>query len=256
LPLKTRGKILGVLGIINPVGSIFTTDQITLFKSIADQLGGAIENAYLFQKAEDTAIIAERNRLARDLHDAVTQTLFSASMIADVIPKIWESKPEEGRRRLEELRQLTRGALSEMRTLLVELRPTALEDTDLTDLIRHQINAFIARSRVEVNYTCNSTHNPPPEVKEMTYRIAQESFNNIAKHAEASCVMVELNSHINRLELIIQDNGCGFEPDSDQLEGLGLGIMAERAHVLGAKLHIDSQIGEGSRIHLLWVRND
>ncbi len=125
---------------------------MTLFKSIADQLGVAIENAYLFEKAEDAAIAAERNRLARDLHDAVTQTLFSASMIADVLPKIWERKPEEGQRRLEELRQLTRGALSEMRTLLVELRPAALEDTDLGDLIGHQVNAFIARTRIPVEY--------------------------------------------------------------------------------------------------------
>jgi signal transduction histidine kinase len=256
LPLQTRGKILGVLGIINPAGSLFTADQISLFKSIADQLGGAIANAYLFQRAEDTAVIAERNRLARDLHDAVTQTLFSASMIADVIPKIWEKRPEEGRKRLEELRQLTRGALSEMRTLLVELRPTALEDTDLTDLIRHQINAFIARARVEVNYICHSTHNPLPEIKEMTYRIAQEALNNIAKHAEASSVMVELNSQIDQLELIIQDNGRGFDLESGQLEGLGLGIMAERANALGAQFQINSQIGEGSQIRLLWIRSE
>ena len=111
LPLQTRGKILGVLGIIGPRGKCLYPGAIDLFKSIADQLGVALENAHLFEKAEEAAIAAERNRLARDLHDAVTQTLFSASMIADVLPRIWERKPEEGQRRLEELRQLTRGAL-------------------------------------------------------------------------------------------------------------------------------------------------
>ena len=150
LPIQIRNRNLGFLGIIGQKEGVFTQAQLTLFKSIADQLGVAIENAYLFEKAEEAAITAERNRLARDLHDAVTQTLFSASMIADVLPKIWERNPEEGQRRLEELRQLTRGALSEMRTLLVELRPAALIDTDLGDLIGHQVNAFIARTRLPV----------------------------------------------------------------------------------------------------------
>ena len=118
-------------------------------------MGIAIENAQLFEKAEAAAIAAERNRLARDLHDAVTQTLFSASMIADVLPIIWDKNPDQGMLRLEELRQLTRGALSEMRTLLVELRPAALVDTDLGDLIGHQVNAFIARTRIPVEYERN-----------------------------------------------------------------------------------------------------
>ena len=101
-----------------------------MFKSIADQLSVAIENAYLFEKAEDVAIAAERNRLARELHDAVTQTLFSASLIADVLPRIWERDQEQGRARLEELRELTRGALAEMRTLLLELRPATLTEIE------------------------------------------------------------------------------------------------------------------------------
>ena len=203
LPLQTRGRIMGVLGIIGSKESTFTPERLALFKSIADQLGVAIENAHLFEKAEDAAIAAERNRLARDLHDAVTQTLFSASMIADVLPKIWERKPEEGQRRLEELRQLTRGALSEMRTLLVELRPAALEDTDLGDLIGHQVNAFNARTRIPVEFERNCDQNPPAAIKEMFYRIVQEAFNNIAKHAEAATVNVEFNSRPDRTELVI-----------------------------------------------------
>ncbi len=129
LPLQIRERKLGVLAIIGALGSSFTTDQLALFKSIADQLSVAIENAYLFANAEDAAIAAERNRLARELHDAVTQTLFSASLIADVLPRIWERDMDEGRKRLEELQELTRGALAEMRTLLLELRPATLTES-------------------------------------------------------------------------------------------------------------------------------
>ena len=212
LPIQIRNRNLGFLGIIGQKQGIFSKSQLTLFKSIADQLGVAIDNAYLFKKAEEAAITAERNRLARDLHDAVTQTLFSASLVAEVLPKLWEKDPEEGRRRLEEIRQLTRGALSEMRTLLLELRPAALIDTDLGDLIGHQVNAFIARTRLEVEYKKDVSGNPPPAVKEVFYRVAQEAFTNIAKHAEATKVAVNLTCQPEVVKLTISDNGCGFNP--------------------------------------------
>jgi signal transduction histidine kinase len=104
--------------------------------------------ARLYEQAEEAAVATERNRLARDLHDAVSQTLFSASLIAKVLPRLWERKPEEGRRRLEEVRRLTRGALAEMRTLLLELRPKALVEADLGDLLRQLTEAFIGRARI------------------------------------------------------------------------------------------------------------
>jgi signal transduction histidine kinase len=252
LPLRIRSMGLGVLAIIGAQGSVFSSAQLALFQSIADQLSVAIENARLFQKNEQAAIAAERNRLARDLHDAVTQTLFSSSMIADVLPKLWERNPEEGRRRLEELRQLTRGALSEMRTLLVELRPAALVDTDLGDLVGHQVNAFIARTRLSVEYKRSCTHNPPPEIKDAFYRIAQEALNNIAKHAEASQVNVELICDPKRVELKIQDNGIGFDPLSSEHEGLGVKIMQERARNVGAKLEIHSQMQAGATLQVYW----
>ena len=252
LPLQIRERKLGVLVIVGSQGTSFSEAQLALFQSIADQLSVAIENARLFEKNEQAAVTAERNRLARDLHDAVTQTLFSSSMIADVLPRIWERNPEEGRRRLEELRQLTRGALSEMRTLLVELRPAALVDTDLGDLVGHQVNAFIARTRLAVEYNRNCSFNPPPEIKDAIYRIAQEALNNIAKHAEASQVKVELNCDPKRVELMIQDDGMGFDPLSSDHEGLGLKIMQERARNVGAKLEIHSQMQAGVTLQVYW----
>ena len=251
-PLRIREKKLGFLGIIGQKEGVFTPAQLALFKSIADQLGIAIENAQLYKKAEAAAVAAERNRLARDLHDAVTQTLFSASMIADVLPTIWDKNPDQGKRSLEELRQLTRGALSEMRTLLVELRPAALIDTDLGDLIGHQVNAFIARTRIPVTYERNCAHNPPPAVKEMFYRVVQEALNNIAKHAEAENVTVQLDSTERATKVLIQDDGIGFDLESVKTYGLGLGIMTERARSVDAQINIHSQIRGGTRLHIIW----
>ena len=256
LPLRIREQILGVLVIIGVQGRAFTGGQMVLFKSIADQLSVAIDNARLFQKAEEAAVTAERNRLARDLHDAVTQTLFSSSLIADVLPKIWERNPEEGRRRLEELRQLTRGALSEMRTLLVELRPAALVDIDLGDLIGHQVNAFIARTRLAVDYSKNMNGNPSPVVKEVFYRVAQEAFNNIAKHAEASSVSIDLACQPEEVKLVIKDNGCGFDPDEIPADRLGVGIMAERAQGINACFSIVSKHSQGTTIQLIWTSTE
>lgn len=256
VPLQTPDTKLGVLVIVGPEGGRFGEAQIALFQSIADQLSIAIENARLFAQGEQAAVAAERNRLARDLHDAVTQTLFSAGMIAEVLPKIWERNPGEGHRRLEELRQLTRGALSEMRTLLVELRPAALTDTDLGDLLGHQVNAFIARARIPVEYDRDCSHNPPVEIKEAFYRIAQEAFNNIARHAEAGRVRVALACAAGRAELTIEDDGIGFDVDAHDHEGLGLGIMRERARSVDARLEIHSRPRQGTRLRLAWQAPD
>ncbi|WKZ52567.1 MAG: histidine kinase [Anaerolineales bacterium] len=256
IPLESRGDRLGVLVIVGSQGGAFSTAQLALFQSIADQLGVAVENARLFARSEQAAVAAERNRLARDLHDAVTQTLFSSSMIADVLPKIWERNPDEGRRRLEELRQLTRGALSEMRTLLVELRPAALADTDLGDLLEHQVNAFIARTRLQVRFERSVSYNPPVEVKEAFYRIAQEAFNNIARHAEAAQVRVRLDGEPGKMDLTIQDDGVGFDAQTLEHEGLGLGIMRERARSIGSRLEVASRPGRGTRLHLNWQAPD
>jgi len=192
LPLRVRGQALGVLVIIGQQGSAFNEGHLALFESIADQLGVAVENARLYEQAERAAVAAERSRLARDLHDAVTQTLFSASLISEVLPRIWERDPEEGRRRLDELRELTRGALAEMRTLLLELRPSALVDAALNDLLRQLAESITGRARVPVAVELEGKCTLSPEVKIALYRIAQEALNNVAKHAGASQATVHL----------------------------------------------------------------
>lgn len=264
LPLQIRGRSLGVLVIVGPRSGGFTPAQLALFKSIADQLGVAIENARLFERAEEAAIAAERNRLARDLHDAVTQTLFSSSLIAEVLPQLWERNPAEGRRRLRELRELTRGALAEMRTLLLELRPSALIEARLSDLLRQLAESIIGRARVPVALEVEEACDLEAEVKVALYRIAQEALNNVAKHAGATQATVSLRCLASpagekgsevTVELAIGDDGIGFEPGSVAPNSLGLGIMRERAEAIGADLTTESRPGAGTQIKVRWRRN-
>lgn len=236
-----------------------TKEEVGLAMTFADQAALAIDNTRLRKQAEDMAVTAERNRLARDLHDAVTQTLFSSSLIAEVLPKIWERNREEGMKRLEELRQMTRGALAEMRTLLFELRPATLVEAPLGDLLRQLSEAVTGRARIPVSLEVKGTAKLPPEVKIVFYRITQEALNNIAKHSGASKAAIVLNANEDEqlgvlvANLTISDDGKGFDPGSVTSEHFGIGIMRERAESAGAKLKVTSEPGSGTVIELEWV---
>jgi signal transduction histidine kinase len=208
-------------------------------------------NELLGKKAAQEAVAAERTRLARELHDAVTQTLFSATLIADVLPDIWEMDPAEGRRRLSELHILTRGALAEMRALLVELRPNALVEAPLPVLLRQLAEAITGRARIRVELSVDGQRTLPPDVQVALYRIVQEALNNIVKHARATQALVTLRLG-EAVRLTVVDNGAGFDPSTVTADHLGLKIMRERAEAAGAKLTLYSEPGEGSQITVFW----
>lgn len=197
----------------------------------------------------------ERIRLARDLHDAVSQTLFSTSLIAEVLPKVWERNKDEGLKKLEEVRLLTRGALAEMRTLLFELRPAALADAELSDLLRQLSESVIGRARVPVTLEVEGSCVMPPDVKIALYRIAQEALNNIAKHSGASHAQLTLHCQAHQVSLHIIDNGRGFDMTQPTPGSFGLGNMNERASHIGAVLKMESKIGEGTEISVDWHEN-
>ncbi|MBN1666213.1 MAG: hypothetical protein JW862_03970, partial [Anaerolineales bacterium] len=182
-----------------------------------------------------------------------TQTLFSASLIAEVLPQIWEQDHEEGRRRLEQLRQSTRGALAEMRTLLLELRPAAQLQTETSELFKYLVNAFTGRTRIPVALRLEGDYKLPGEVKIALYRITQEALNNIAKHAEAESVVIILLCHAEGVKLDIYDDGIGFEPDQVTAEHLGLRIMKERAAALGAEWSLQTSPGQGTTLCICWT---
>mgnify|MGYP005842121631 FL=1 len=252
VPLIIKDEVYGGIVLYYSEPREFSTEDIELAKAFGDQAALAIENARLRVRAEQAAAEAERSRLARDLHDAVTQTLFSASLIAEVLPRLWERNPEEGRRRLEELRQLTRGALAEMRTLLLELRPTALMEASLSDLLRQLAEAIRGRARVPVEVSIEGQAELPQEVRVGLYRIAQEALNNVAKHSGASWAKVELRCEGGRVELRVVDDGRGFDIERISSDHLGLSIMRERAEAIGATLEIDSRLGQWTEVKAVW----
>ena len=214
------------------------------------------EEALAHKAAEEAArdaVIAERTRLARDLHDAVTQTLFSASLIAEVLPDLYAIDPQEGKDSTEELRQLTRGALAEMRTLLLELRPSAVAQARLEDLVRQLIEAIVGRARVPVQYHVDGQRPLPDDVKVAIYRIAQESLNNIVKYAKPRQVTVDLRQQPMGVRLTVADDGVGFDPAAVGPGHLGQKIMRERAEAIAARLSVQSEPGEGTVVTVIWL---
>jgi signal transduction histidine kinase len=264
LPIQIDGQTFGVFNVSFTEPHAFGQDEQRLFLALVQRASLAIENARLYGQAQDLAALEERQRLARDLHDAVTQTLFSTSLIAEVLPRIWEQDPDDGRRRLEQVRHGARSALAEMRTLLLELRPTGLADADLGDLLRQLGEAITGRSRVLVEVDVEGEPDLPPDVHVALYRIAQEALNNAAKHARASQATVCLHcippasggDRGGAVTLFIQDNGRGFDPDDVSPDHLGLGIMRERAEAIGARFKIESQIGHGTQVTVVWTADE
>jgi len=252
VPLIIDDHLYGTLTFYYENQTSFSEEDIYLGLTLASQVSLAIENARLRNQEKEMAIVTERNRLARDLHDAVTQTLFSATLIAEVIPRLWKKNPLEGEKRLEEIRQLTRGALAEMRTLLLELRPAALKDASFTELIRQLSEALSGRTRIPVEVDLIDIPDITEDTKIALYRIAQEAFNNIAKHANAKNVYVSLRKENSGCQLLIRDDGKGISDVNVPSNHLGMGIMQERALAINADMDIQSQVNQGTTVSITW----
>jgi signal transduction histidine kinase len=262
VPIKLKESVTGVINVESDRLDRFDDSDLVVLQSLAHQAAIAIENARLYEQAQQLAAMEERTRLARDLHDAVTQTLFSASLIAEALPVVWDADRGEGEQLLHEVRQLNRGALAEMRTLLLELRPAALAETGLADLLRQLCEAVTGRTGLPVSVTVDSGYALPPDVHVALYRIAQEALNNVVKHAQASEVAVSLRPTTFVFEdsgeqqdvfvLQVSDDGRGFDPSHVRPDHLGLGIIRERAQTIGATLTIDSRPHHGTQITVVW----
>lgn len=253
VPMIAGDEVLGVIAVQSyTTENVYDEGHLNLLPTIAAQAAIAIENARLYEQAQQLAVMEERQRLARELHDAVTQTLFSAGLIAEALPTIWESDQDEGQQLLQDLRQLSRGALAEMRTLLMELRPAALVEANLPDLLHQLGEAVTGRTGLPVTVTVKGDWAPPDDVHVALYRIAQEALNNVVKHAQASQVAVILCCAPQDVELQVSDDGHGFDTSDVEPGELGLGIMYERAQSIGAKLTIESQPGHGTQVAVAW----
>jgi signal transduction histidine kinase len=252
VPIITKDEVYGGMLLYYTEPRALSEEEIQLATTFCDQAALAIENARLREQVEQAAAAAERERLARDLHDAVTQTLFSASVIAESLPRIWATNPQEAQNGIEELRHLTRGALAEMRTMLLELRPAALTEKPLGELLCHLADAVTGQTRIPVLITVEGEAPLQPELQVALYRIAQEALNNVAKHARASRAAVSLRCTPGSVRLEVTDDGCGFDAAALPLEAMGLRIMQERAAGIEAAFEIESQPGQGTRLRVDW----
>jgi PAS domain S-box-containing protein len=255
VPLMVHERMIGAITLLHEQPGFYTRHHAQLAQAIADQAAVAMENARLYERAQQTAALEERQRLARELHDAVTQTLFSASLIADVLPRLWARDQQAGMERLEDVRALTRGALAEMRTLLLELRPTAIVEAELSDLLRQLAEVLYGRSRLPVTVEVEGQGELPADVKLAFYRVAQEALNNADKHAAASHIDVRLNHGDRSVALSVKDDGKGFDPRVSTEDGyahFGLVAMRERAKGVGATVSVRSQPGAGTEVRLQW----
>ena len=254
VPLAVKGRVIGGIGVAHSKRDYFSKHHADLALTVANQAAVTLINAELHKNAQSLAVLQERQRLAQNLHDAVNQSLFSAGLIAEVLPRLWERDQDVAREFLEDLRRLTRGAMAEMRALLAELRPSTLTDAELGDLLVLLGNGFTGRTNIPANVIVVGQGILPAEVQVAIYRICQEALNNVAKHAGASAVEISLKHEGNGIELRIQDNGCGFDPGEAISGHYGLSMMRERAEAAGAILSITSEPGRGTALTIRWER--
>ena len=253
VPLAVKGSIIGGIGVAHEKRNYFTSHHADLALSVANQAAITMLNSELNKQAQALAVLEERQRLAHNLHDAINQSLFSAGLIAEVLPRLWDRDQPEARRSLEDLRKLTRGAMAEMRALLAELRPSTLTDAELGDLLRLLGNAFTGRTNIPARVSVVGQGVLPADVQVAIYRVCQEALNNVAKHASASRVEINLIHAGSAVQLSIRDDGRGFDPEKTASGHYGLSMMHERAEGVGARLSITSQPGRGTELNIRWA---
>lgn len=254
VPIRADGQVLGVMTFFSHQSRQLDRNLLNVLDTVGSQIGLFIERKRAEQaerqQANRLAALEERQRLARDLHDSVTQSLFSASVIAEMLPMLWERKPAQVGPHLNELHQLTRDALSEMRALLVELRPPTFAQGDLAELLRSLAETLKNRAKLNVILDLNIHSEVSTDEQIALYRITQEALNNITKHAQASLVSIHLCLEQQALRLTIEDNGRGFDPRRVPSNHFGLEVMRERAAGIGASLTVQSFVGYGTRLTL------
>ncbi|MCL4253068.1 MAG: GAF domain-containing sensor histidine kinase [Anaerolineae bacterium] len=251
-PIRSNGKILGFLSLDSAKPNFFTQVDAERLQTFANQAAVAIQNARLLDRAKHAAVMAERNRLANELHDTISQALWSISLITERLPMILEINKDELLKSLAVLHQLSQNALEEMRSLLLELHPSSLNNTQLGDLI-HQVATIISnRTGLKIDIRVGEQEALPDDVHFALYRVVQEALNNIVLHASATLVEIDFSSLNGAVELIIVDNGIGFNP-LDVVQGhLGLRIMRDRIENIRGTFEIFSHKGEGTRIKINW----
>jgi len=250
VPLQVRQRVLGVLRVDHGEAGHFDEARVRLLTAVASQTALALRHAQLSAQERDLAIMGERNRIARELHDAVSQTLFAANLLAGTLARS-AGLDEASRGQVAMLEKLNRSALAEMRMLMFELRPDALAGARLSDLLHQAVEALAGRTEMQVSTALQADNGPPLAQRLQLYRIAQTALSNIARHSAAHHVLVGWAVHQpGHGRLTITDDGCGFDPQAERPGHFGVANMRQRAAELGAELSITSAPGNGTAIQL------
>jgi two-component system nitrate/nitrite sensor histidine kinase NarX len=259
IPLIVREQRLGIVWLSYPSVHTWSDADLYPYQVTAALLSAAIDNrrqhVLVAERGQQLAVLEERRRLARELHDSATQSLFSMSLLAQVLPDLWNIDREEARAGLLTIRDLTRSALAEMRALLFELRPAELGERNLAHAIREHASAFARRTGLTITVDASSELVLPEAVEQALFRIAQEALSNIARHAGAQQVRLALHGG-RPVRLLITDDGQGFPSEDIGAGQFGLTSMRERAANIGARLCIGSTVGQGTEISVEWPKPD
>ena len=255
VPIRMVGAVAGgVLVVGSPRVHAFSDSQVELLSALADQAAIAIDNARLYAQARELAVLEERNRMAREMHDTLAQGFTGIVLQLEAAEQVLGDDVDETLEHLSRARQLARDSLNEARRSVWNLRPRALEQATLADAIRQSLDDYVADGRIEGSFAVEGTVRPlPAEAENTLLRIAQESLTNLRKHAHADHVWVALVYGSEIITLTIRDDGVGFDPSAPPASrhvggGLGLVGMRERAQAIGAHVQVDSQPGEGAQI--------
>jgi signal transduction histidine kinase len=250
VPIIVKGRTIGVLDAQSEDLNFFDQTDVEMLQSLASQAGIAIENVRLHEKAKDIAVLEERQRLARELHDSVTQSLYGLNLYAEAaMGYLAIGQLDQVREYLNDIQMTTQESLAEMRLLIYELRPPILEQEGLVVALQNRLYSVENRADLSTSLKSNLEKRLSPAVEEGLYRIAQEALNNILKHARAKNVEISLMQDKQAVKMEIADNGIGFDPETACQEGcLGIVTMRERASANGWEFNVDSSPGMGTRI--------
>ncbi len=250
LPLRVRDRVVGVLHAFAPNGAGWDEERLRWASGLAAQAAVAIENARLYERARDEAADEERRHLARELHDSVSQAIYSVVLTAHAAQQRTGRDPEGARAALDTVIELAEAALAEMRALIFELRPEALAEVGLIGALHRQLDGLELRHGLATVRHLGAEPDLAFATKQVLLRVAQEAIHNVVKHALASTVTVRTATHLGSVELEIGDDGIGFAPDGSYPGHLGLTSMHERVAALGGRLQVDSAPGRGTTVRV------
>ncbi|GAB4446514.1 MAG: GAF domain-containing protein [Chloroflexi bacterium OHK40] len=251
VPIVASGRTLGVLNVESPELAAFTDEDENILETVADMLAGSLENARLYRKAQAAAVFEERNRLARELHDSVTQQLFSMTLTAQAARAQLERNPQRVASQLERLQETATAALAEMRALIFQLRPPALRDQGLVAALQQHAQLLARREGIAIGLSVVGDERLARGLEQPLYRIVQEALNNVIKHANAQNVQVSLEFGAERIRVRVVDDGQGFDPNATPSgDGRHLGVlgMRERAAEIGGTMELRSALGSGTEV--------